>query len=173
MAARLLGAKWVLLDVADVEGLIWKAVGHSTAAAELRPHEQDDLVSYLLAEAWIISERFDASRGSVCFSTFLYASIQRRIVDFVRRERGRTKWQFADRTYERPHVELVSLNLFAQRGKDDSPSSGDSEHGELGRLIAGSMLDSDAPGFASDMRALETRARRPSGRDNWMGDEAA
>jgi DNA-binding NarL/FixJ family response regulator len=31
-------------------------------------------------------------------------------VDWIRRHRGRTKWQWADDTYERPRTKLVSLD---------------------------------------------------------------
>jgi hypothetical protein len=59
---------------------------------DLRPVERDDLRAELFALAWQLSERYDRERG---FSTFLYSAAQRRTVDFVRRERGRTRWKAA------------------------------------------------------------------------------
>lgn len=105
----LLPRPWALLDVDDVEGLLALVVDRSPHARELRQHERDDLVAWLLGEAWILSQQYrPGPRG---FSSYLYVSAQRRVVDHVRRTRGRTRWSWSDgRVYERPRPQFVSLD---------------------------------------------------------------
>ena len=63
--------------------------------------------------------------------------------------------------HERKRPQFVSLDA-------DDP-----ERDRLVDTLAGGGLDSDASGFAADMRTLAKRSRRPRKRDDWLGDEAA
>jgi DNA-directed RNA polymerase specialized sigma24 family protein len=131
----LLSAPWKLHDVADVEALLVTAVARSRAARGLRPIEREDLLAELFRLAWQLSERYHGDDHRR-FSTFLYAAAQRRTVDFVRSERGRTRWKSGDYVYERQLPELVSLD---DRLDDDHPggnvdSSADRSQ-DLARLL--------------------------------------
>ena len=94
--------------MANVEVLLRKAVDRSPHVQGLRPHELDDLLAVLLEVAWRVSDTYDPGRGS--FSTVLYTAAQRRIIDFLRTARGRTRWQFDDRTYEHELPTVVGLD---------------------------------------------------------------
>jgi DNA-directed RNA polymerase specialized sigma24 family protein len=93
----------------------------------------------LFEVAWRAADRYDAERGSVTFATFLYATAQRRIVDYLRSSRGRTRWQFAGHTYERERPQVVSLDELDSVGESHSRGAGDSATdcaSSLGGLLA-------------------------------------
>jgi DNA-directed RNA polymerase specialized sigma24 family protein len=120
----LLNARWQLLDVDDVEALLARAISRSRVVGRLRPHEREDLLAELLVVAWRLADRFDPARGK--FATALYAASQRRCVNWVRRERGRTVWKFGDgTTYERTLPQLVALDERDSMGAVDAGGSGD------------------------------------------------
>lgn len=151
-----------LHDVRDVEALVQSTIdGSGRYVASLRPHERDDLAAYLIGVAWELSLTYNPARGRVSFSSFLGTTARLRIIDWLRKERGRSKWQFADGTYERERPQLVSLD------------ADDSEHGDLGAALAGSSVDGGESGFTDELRALRARGRRPSRRIHPLGKGAA
>jgi DNA-directed RNA polymerase specialized sigma24 family protein len=103
----LLSSRLQLFDLNDVEAMIWDVIT-SNGRLYLNPQQRESLATYLIEEVWRSSLRFDAAKGS--FSTFAGIIARRRVVDWLRLEFGRTTWQFADRTIERPRPELVSFN---------------------------------------------------------------
>jgi len=151
----LLSSTYSLLDIRDVESFTGRIVERS--GLRLSVEDREELHVYLIEECWLLSTRFQPSR--VTFSTFAANTLRLRVVDWQRQRFGRRTWRFKNSVYERPRVELVSLD--------------GSEHDRLDSTLGGSSLDGDASGFAADMRALDTRARRPGRRDDWLGDEAA
>jgi hypothetical protein len=105
--------------------------------------------------AWELSERYDAGQGR--FASFVYSAAQRRTVDFVRRERGRTRWTFGDHTYQRTLPTMVTL--------DDRLDEADTRSGvdpardsdpDLERLLA--TGDSQRPELADLGSSRSTRA---------------
>jgi DNA-directed RNA polymerase specialized sigma24 family protein len=95
-----------LHDVDDAEHFV-SAIA-SRSGLTLSFHDRQELEQELLVECWRLSERFQP--GGVSFSTYAGSTLRLRVVDFVRKRNGRTKWQFKDRVYERPRVEVVSLD---------------------------------------------------------------
>ena len=155
----LLSRPWVLWDVADVEALLAKAIDRSPHVAKLRPDERDELLCQLFEVAYLLSLRFDPSRGT--FSSFLFASAQRRAIDW-HRSRFRTRWVFGDgRVHERQQPQFVSLD------------ADDSNDDRLGAALSRGGLDDDERGLAAELRTLRARGRRPGGRDDGLGREAA
>jgi DNA-directed RNA polymerase specialized sigma24 family protein len=149
-----------LHDVDDAERLCAAIVAKSRL--ELSWHDREDAVQYLLGECWRISVSFNPS--GIRFSTYAYQTLSRRRIDWQRSRFGRTKWQFADRTYERPHVDLVSLD--------------DPERDRLGATIATGPSDPAADSDADLVGLLRERDRerlgdyaelgvRPSRRAPW------
>jgi DNA-directed RNA polymerase specialized sigma24 family protein len=120
-------------------------------------HDNEDLRQYLVTELWRLSERYEP--GGISFSTLARTTLRKRLVDWRRKQYGRRRWQFTDRVYERPSVELVSL---------DDPGLD-----RLGAAVGRSGLDDGEPGLADGLRSLQARARRPRGRNRRLGDEAA
>ncbi len=117
-----------LHDALDIEALMWKVIDGSGPAAGLRQHERQDLCAYLIGVAWECSLTYNPKRGSSSFSTFVFITAQRRIIDFVRRERGRTKWTWADgRKYERERPQLVSLDGPEHHRLGDALAAGDGD----------------------------------------------
>jgi hypothetical protein len=144
-----------LHDVDDAERFCASVVTRS--GLQLSYHDHEDPQAWLVSECWLLSLRYEP--GGVSFSTFAGYTLRRRAIDWQRQRFGRRTWRFRDKVYERPRVELISLD--------------DPLNDRLGSTLAGSGLDSDASNFASDMRTLRARGRRPGRRDEWMGDEAA
>jgi hypothetical protein len=152
----LLSSQFSLLDIRDVESFTGRIVERS--GLRLSVEDRDDLHVYLIEECWELSTRFEPS--GISFSSYAGTNLRLRVVDWQRRRFGRNRWVFKDRVYERPRVELVSLDA-------------DAELGRLDESLAASSMDSDALGFASDMRDLDRRSSRPGRRSDWLGDEAA
>jgi hypothetical protein len=127
----LLGRTWGLHDVEDVEKFVSKVLDDPLRArsADLRPHEYEDALSYLLSEAWTLSERWEPSRSSVTFAGFAYRVLRLRVVDWDRAELGRTKWQFSG---GRPTI--ASVPLFSASTQSQS-----------GTRVAGSITAATAP----------------------------
>jgi DNA-directed RNA polymerase specialized sigma24 family protein len=117
------------------------------------------LAAWVQAIRLAIPDRdFDPSRGHISFSTLLYGTAQRRIIDWIRKEYGRSRWQFAGRVHVRVQPELVSLDddrldasLATQPG--DSPSD---------RFSAFGRMETDRD--RSRARDLETLGIDPPGR---------
>lgn len=122
----MLNGKLVLHGV-DVEYVCHWAI-EKAGIADLSHHEREDLLAYLIAECWELSERFDPERFSKGFDAYAYITLKKRAVGWDQRiRRRRLKWQFADRTYERPAVHVDSIDRMGQaliegeaNGPDDS-----------------------------------------------------
>jgi hypothetical protein len=155
----LLNGKYELLGIEDVEAFTAGIIHRSRL--DLSYHDREELHVFLIEECWKLSLRYKPGIIRQGFSTWARLALSRRVIDWQRSRFGRTRWQFGGHTYERPRVDLVSLD-------DDDP-----EHGSVGATVAGGSLERDASGFAADMRALEARGRRPGQRDDWLGSEAA
>jgi hypothetical protein len=153
----LLNGTFSLHGIRDVEAFTGRIVERS--GLRLSVEDREELHIYLVEECWRLSLKHDAKRG--VFSVWVGYALRRRAVDWQRSRFGRTRWQFKDRVYERPRVELVSLD------------ADDSLRDRLDESLAASSMDSDALGFASDMRDLDRRSSRPGRRNDWLGDEAA
>jgi DNA-directed RNA polymerase specialized sigma24 family protein len=94
-----------------VEGLIASAIASSAQVADLRPHEHEDLCAYLIGVARELSIAYNPARGRVSFSSFLGTTARLRIIDWVRKERGRSKWSWSNgKSYERERPRLVSVD---------------------------------------------------------------
>jgi hypothetical protein len=153
---QLLGSRLALHDVEDVERFCAAIVQRSRF--NLGHYEHEDLTSYLIEECWQLSLRFEP--GGIRFSTYAGNTLGKRCHDWFRTHNGRTKWAFKDRVYERPpRPQFISL---------DHP-----ECDRLGSSLGSSSLDDDEHRLADELRRLRARARRPGGRDDWLGDEAA
>lgn len=153
-----------LHDIRDVE-----AFCTNIAEGPLRqhnPHQQEDLIAYLVEECWILSTRYQP--GGITFSTWARATLQRRIHDHLRKRDGRTTWQFADRTYERERPILVSIDEAAghtsttgqQLTYDHAAQRG------LHGLVTETHRDPPPHGNPSDLvRLLRTRSSDEAWRD--------
>jgi DNA-directed RNA polymerase specialized sigma24 family protein len=106
-----------LWDVDDASAFVWAIV--RKGGRELDYHDAEDLHAYLLAECWRLSLRYVP--GGVDFDGWAAKILRVRVVDWERQRSGRTRWQFADRTYERTRPTLVPL---------DDDSMGDAERAQ-------------------------------------------
>jgi hypothetical protein len=156
-SVSLLSSTFTLHDVRDVESFTGRIVERS--GLRLSVEDREELHVYLIETCWEISIRFEP--GRISFSSFAGSTLPRRVIDWERQRFGRTKWQFRDRVYERPRVELVSLD------------ADDSEHVRLGPSFAGGSLDDGEHRLADQLRDLDQRSSRPGRRPDWLGDEAA
>src|SRR5919109_4599565 len=105
----LLGRPWTLRDVEDVEAFARSILEAKLQGrgARLRTDVHDDAIAYLLEVAVRADRSYDASRCA-SFETFLGWKFATGVVDFWRRELGRTRFVFSGYTYERERPELLS-----------------------------------------------------------------
>ena len=156
----LLARRYELLDVSDVEGVCWSTIKRSTAARVLREDEREDLCAWLIGIAWQASLTYERGNHESRFGRHLAELLPRRIIDYVRKERGRTKWQFSGgKSYERARPRLVSLDV------DDSVRD------RLEQAQQHGSVDGDPSGFADKLRALDRRSSGPGRYQDWGRDE--
>lgn len=122
----LLSSPLELHDLRDTEKLCREVLGRFDRGHGSRLRDDEDAIAWLIAECWSLSERFEPDPTGTAFSTYAFRTLSLRTVDYIRRTEGRTKWQFADRVYERERPVVLSLDACAP-GDDD----GDVELGEL------------------------------------------
>lgn len=96
-----------LYDIRDVEALAAKVVQQSNL--ELGYHDKEDLIAYLVSTCWELSLEWEPDESrSWGFAAWATTTLRRRVVDWDRSRKGRTKWQFKDRIYERPRPSFIS-----------------------------------------------------------------
>jgi RNA polymerase sigma factor (sigma-70 family) len=108
----LLAEPLVLADVDNAENLCRRVLDDWLHAkpAYLNPTEHEDALSYLLGEAWVLSTRFDPSRGTQTFSTYAYRILWKRVPSWYRQ-------RFGDSRYRDP----VTLVSFDEELDEESP----------------------------------------------------
>ena len=104
----MLPRKLVLHDVRDVE-LYCARILHR-ANLTLAHHDSEDLLAYLVETCWELSLVYRPNGQPARFSSYAAPILQRRVTDWQRKTKGRTRWTFRDHIYERPRPILVSLD---------------------------------------------------------------
>jgi DNA-directed RNA polymerase specialized sigma24 family protein len=95
-----------LHDVVDVEKFCFTIAERSGID---NWSDKEDLAAYLVETCWRLSLSFEP--GGITFSTFAGTTLRRRVVDFQRKQHGRTRWTRSDGyVYERPRPKFVSLD---------------------------------------------------------------
>lgn len=84
---------------------------------EFSYHDEEEAISFLIEECWQLSLGYQHGINAKCFSNYATGLLKHRLTDWQRKRFGRTKWQFADRTYERPRPVHIPL--------DDRPDTTD------------------------------------------------
>jgi hypothetical protein len=131
---------------------------------ELNPSDREDALAYLVATGWELSLTFDPERG-VPFDSYAYSILSLRVTDWLRKDEGRTRWQFAGHTYERERPKVLSL---------DAPAHAhDAEGHSLGQTLAGSISHSTTDPDPDDAARLLAESRRRQDRDHRILREAA
>jgi hypothetical protein len=150
---KLLGSRFVLHDIDDIERFTASIIHRGQF--KLNASEREELHTFLIETAWELSRDF--CPGRLSFSSFAGSTLRLRVVDWHRQRFGRRRWQWKDRTYERPKIDLVSLD--ADRSARDRldasliPQASDLETDcgpDLGRVLAGGNSQR-----ARDLRALD------------------
>lgn len=129
--SRLLQGTLELHDVRDVEGLcrsILDRVLHSWGA-RLQRDDHEDALSYLIATAWRLSQRYEPGR-SVSFSTYSSRILERRVVDWYR-----SAPKFTDTRYRERPIE-ISLDVLL----DDVENGGVLETRDEGHVVTASNV---------------------------------
>lgn len=130
MPVRLLSETYPLHDVRDTEALCRDLLDRVLRnwGAHLRSEQYEDALTYLIALAWRLSERYDPARSSLAFSTFASKILERRVVDWYRS-------RFGDSRYgSRP--DLLSLEaLAASTGRSIADVIGTSTQAEEEDLL--------------------------------------
>jgi hypothetical protein len=117
----------LILHGEDVEALCGKVV--TLSRLELTYHEREDLLAYLIEECWELSLRYRP--GGIGFGAYANTTLKKRAIGWDQRiRRRRLKWQFKDRTYQRPSVDVVSLDQLDATQREvvmDNPSDSDAD----------------------------------------------
>lgn len=79
-------------DIRNVEKACDRIVDQALLArrANLSPEEREEVVAFLIGEAWILWQRYDPSRGAT-FATYAYPQLRMRMLDWWRRKVGRLR----------------------------------------------------------------------------------
>ena len=107
----MLSHKLALYDIDDVEAFCTSIFKPRAPAIPSRDHE--DAIAYLIETTWELSLDYNAGALPSRFGFYAKRILARRLIDWQRRQYGRTKWTFgASRpgyANERPRPDLVSL----------------------------------------------------------------
>jgi hypothetical protein len=99
-----LNGRLSLWDVDDVEKLANHVIVR--ARLELRPHQRESLLAFLISEAWTLSLRYQPGNGSTTtFSGWATTNLQKRITDWFRQEP-----EFGSTRVVYPRPQLLSLD---------------------------------------------------------------
>lgn len=165
-----------LHDVEDVEGLC--AFILQRANLELSYHDSEDCLAFLVESTWELSIRFEPGAGR--FSVWASAALRHRVIDWQRSRKGRTKWQFSDRTYERTLPSFVSYEAEIagprRLSSGQETSNDDTEHGELGRALVARYVDpseSRSPDLMRVLGAGASESTQPDGAGGKAADRVA
>jgi hypothetical protein len=111
----MLSRRYELHDVDDVEALCEHVANLWARRTQTRlsPADHEDLVAFLIAEAWRLGERFRPTAATAKFRSYAMSLLPYRATDWLRQSpsgSGRTRWTFATNSYERPVVHTLSLD---------------------------------------------------------------
>lgn len=89
-AVTLLGSRLTLGDVHDVEALCRRILDDTLGrlGAFLPHHDHEDALTHLIAEAWLLHQRFDTKRND-SFAGYARSVLPRRMIDYYRARFGR------------------------------------------------------------------------------------
>lgn len=138
----MLNGKLALHDIQDVEAFTATILQRNRRTTATEDHE--DIHAWLIETCWELSLIYRPDNATVRFSTYARTTLTYRLTDYIRTRNGRTRWQFKDRTYERPRPTLISL---------DDPEL---EHAHQRRT-----MDPPERSDPSFVRALYSRTSRP------------
>lgn len=103
----MLTGKLALHDVRDAEAFCARLIPNQWRD-QLEPHDEEDLLAYLVETCWELSLTYRP--GHIAFSTLAGTTLRRRLTDWLRNRSGRTVWKFADYTYEREAITVLSAD---------------------------------------------------------------
>jgi RNA polymerase sigma factor (sigma-70 family) len=91
----LLNGTLQLQGVDNVESLARRVLDDRLRASSafLNPVEYEDALSYMVAEAWVLSTRYDPAKGTQSFSTYAYRILWRRVASWYRQRFGDTRYR--------------------------------------------------------------------------------
>ncbi len=96
---------------ADLERLARAAI--RDAGLRLSWDREEDLLAELIAAAWELSERHDELRYPGQFPAGCYRRLRLRVIDWIRKTEGRTRWQFSEdgaKRAKRRHTRTLEAN---------------------------------------------------------------
>jgi hypothetical protein len=99
-----------LHDIRDTEAYCAAVIKRSRL--KLTPTQHEDLLAYLVEEAWLLSTTYDPGNPQYPprFSVIAGQRLPLRIIDWQRQRHGRTHWQFKDSTYQRDIPTFIPLD---------------------------------------------------------------
>ena len=117
----------------DVERLA-AAVMHEAIGRRgrsLREHQQEELLAELVSYTWELSLRYDPDQDHARargrqpgFDGWATYWLRFRVIDWIRKTEGRTRWAFSDHTYERS---VPTVESYDELGEADGSSGMDAE----------------------------------------------
>lgn len=129
-------------DIRNVERACDRIIDQALSArrAHLSVGEREELLAFLISEAWLLQRRYDPTRGAK-FSTFAYPQLRMRVLDWWKKKLGRG----------------------AGPGEWGVLSTGELDDGELERVLGSGRRDDPAdrlPAFSGLQPAGGGKARR-------------
>jgi len=146
-----------LLGIQDVEAFCARIIERS--GLELRYHDREDLLAYLIETAWDLSLGFEPEYSTVVFSTYCGTILRRRVVDWQRRRFGRSRWVFKDRVVVRPRVDVISIDASPSLLDDTLDEEQSDREASSNSALAG-LLGSGSRQRAQDLQELRLEPPR-------------
>lgn len=162
----MLNGQLTLHDATDVEALCRTVLrqrrrnieaAFAIAGRHYSWHQEQDLLAYYIEESWRLSETYKPGNGT--FASWLQRKLSFHVtVDWLRLELKRTRWTFANTSYEREPPHILSL---------DTPDSG------LDTALNRGTMDSQDAGLSDLVRNLRPRVSPTTRTPPHMGQPPA
>lgn len=126
----------------DVENLAAAVMQEACGRRRLNEQQRDDLLADLIAYTWELSLRYDPDQDHARargrepgFGGWAIHWLRFRVIDWVRKTEGRTRWAFSDHVYERSVPAVASLDQLDDALGPSSMDAAAHSDVDLGRVL--------------------------------------
>jgi DNA-directed RNA polymerase specialized sigma24 family protein len=122
-----LNGRLQLHDIHDTEAYVHHLLRKGRWYHNLPPHQYEDLTTYLIAQAWELSTRYQP--GGITFSTWAHTTLTKRITDWQRKTHTDTRYPSNTKYTTHPITDQLEHTL--THGPLDDPTHSAADHQRL------------------------------------------